>query len=33
MSVVLVKREGRWLIVAGQNTTIDEEAAQFDPIK
>jgi len=33
MSIVLVKREGRWLIVAGQNTTIDEEAAPFDPIK
>jgi len=33
MSVVLVKREGRWLIVAGHNTTIDAEAAPFDPIK
>lgn len=33
MSIVLVKREGRWLIVAGHNTTIDEDAAPFDPVR
>ena len=32
MSLFLVKREGRWLIAGGQNTTIEEEAQQFNPI-
>jgi len=33
MSLVLVKQAGRWLIAAGHNTTIDELARPFDPIK
>jgi uncharacterized protein (TIGR02246 family) len=33
MSVFLVKQAGRWLIAAGHNTTIDEAALPFDPIK
>jgi uncharacterized protein (TIGR02246 family) len=33
MSLVLVRHAGRWLITAGHNTTIEEEAQQFNPIK
>jgi uncharacterized protein (TIGR02246 family) len=33
MSLVLIKREGRWLITAGHNTSIEEDAQQFDPAK
>jgi uncharacterized protein (TIGR02246 family)/steroid delta-isomerase-like uncharacterized protein len=32
MSLVLVERSGRWLIAGGHNTTIDEDAARFDPV-
>jgi hypothetical protein len=28
-----VKRSGRWLIVSGQNTEIDREAEQHNPVK
>jgi uncharacterized protein (TIGR02246 family) len=31
MSLFLVKRAGRWLIVSGHNTTINAEAQQYDP--
>ena len=33
MSVVLVKQAGRWLITSGHNTSVDERALPFDPIK
>ncbi len=33
LSLVLVKRDGRWLIRAGHNTTIDQAAARHDPSK
>ena len=33
MSLVLVRQGEHWLIAAGHNTTINEEAVPFDPIK
>jgi uncharacterized protein (TIGR02246 family) len=33
MTVVMVKRGGKWLIRAGENVTIDSKAALHDPVK
>jgi uncharacterized protein (TIGR02246 family) len=33
LSIVAVKRSGRWLIVSGQNTEINPEAEQHNPVK
>lgn len=33
LTEVFVKRNGRWLLVQAQNTTIDEEALRFNPVK
>jgi uncharacterized protein (TIGR02246 family) len=33
MTVVMVKQDGRWLIRAGENVTIDQRAALHDPVK
>ena len=32
MTLVFIERNGRWLVTAGHNTTIDEEALKFDPV-
>ena len=31
MTLVLEKKNGRWLIRAGENTVLDPEAAKHDP--
>ena len=33
MSILWVKRNGKWLIELGHNTTIDPKVQQFNPIK
>jgi hypothetical protein len=33
LSLILTKRSGRWLIVHGHNTVIDQGAQRFDPVK
>ena len=33
LSLLLVKRQGQWLITAGQNTVVDARAAASNPIK
>ena len=33
LTEVFVKRNGKWLLVQAQNTTIDEEALRFNPVK
>ena len=33
LTEVFVKRNGKWLLVQGQNTTIDEQAQHFNPVK
>ena len=33
LTEVFVKRNGKWLLVQGQNTTIDEKAQHFNPVK
>lgn len=32
MSMILAKRDGRWLVVSAHNTSIDEGAARFNPV-
>ena len=33
LTEVFVKHNGKWLLVQAQNTTIDEEALRFNPVK
>jgi hypothetical protein len=33
LSLILTKRSGRWLIVRGHNTVIDQGPPRFDPVK
>jgi uncharacterized protein (TIGR02246 family) len=33
LSLILARRDGRWLIAHGHNTVIDPGAQQFDPVK